>query len=172
MLPAFHPDAQGKGLGFLVTVLVFPWPSRFRMATEGNFHSRTLAPLPGDHRIGLIVASFFGFISLLSTTALFLHLTVRLVWWKLAKPPDAEHAEDARSLTRDAAAAADQFFAPPPVSDEEMRLRRSRARGKTSPNQLLFLVYNLLLADMQQSLAHILSVAWIRWDGIFVGTSM
>ena len=112
------------------------------MADDSGLPSQTLTPLPEDHRIGLIATSFFGAMSFLSTTALFLHLTVRLLQWKFARPPvepPVERADDVRSLTRDSGGA-DQFFAPPPVSDEELGLRRRRAKGRTSPNQLLFLV--------------------------------
>ncbi|KAH6645756.1 G protein-coupled glucose receptor regulating Gpa2-domain-containing protein, partial [Truncatella angustata] len=38
-------------------------------------------------------------------------------------------------------------------------------------NQFLLLVYNLLFAEMQQSMAFLLNVSWASSNGVFVGTS-
>jgi hypothetical protein len=38
-------------------------------------------------------------------------------------------------------------------------------------NQFIILIYNLLLADLQQSLAFLLNAQWLAQDGIQVGTS-
>lgn len=41
-----------------------------------------------------------------------------------------------------------------------------------STNQFIILIYNLLLADIQQSIAFLLNANTLRRDGIFVGNSM
>ncbi|KAL3419503.1 integral membrane protein [Phlyctema vagabunda] len=47
-----------------------------------------------------------------------------------------------------------------------------RQSGSQAPtNQFLFLIYNLLLADIQQAMAFLLNVASLRRDGVVVGTS-
>jgi len=38
-------------------------------------------------------------------------------------------------------------------------------------NQFVFLIYNLLLADIQQSMAFLLNARWLANDAIVVGTS-
>jgi hypothetical protein len=38
-------------------------------------------------------------------------------------------------------------------------------------NQFIVLIYNLLLADLQQSLAFLLNAQWLAQDGIQVGTT-
>jgi len=46
-----------------------------------------------------------------------------------------------------------------------------RGTTKTRTNQFLILIFNLLLADFQQSIAFMLNVEWLRRDAIAVGTS-
>ncbi len=48
---------------------------------------------------------------------------------------------------------------------------RSKSDSKTPPNQFLILIYNLLLADIQQALAFLLNISALRNNGIYVGTS-
>ncbi|KAF2675345.1 hypothetical protein BT63DRAFT_349934, partial [Microthyrium microscopicum] len=45
------------------------------------------------------------------------------------------------------------------------------SRRSTRPNQFFILIYNLFLADIQQSVAFILNARWLVEDGILVGTS-
>jgi hypothetical protein len=44
-------------------------------------------------------------------------------------------------------------------------------RKSRQVNQFIILIYNLLLADLQQSLAFLLNAQWLVQDGIQVGTS-
>ena len=46
-----------------------------------------------------------------------------------------------------------------------------RGTSKTRRNQFLILIFNLVLADFQQSIAFMLNVEWLRRDAIAVGTS-
>jgi len=43
-------------------------------------------------------------------------------------------------------------------------------RGKR-PNQCFILIFNLILADIQQSIAFLLNSSWLAQDGIMAGTS-
>ncbi|KAK4991321.1 hypothetical protein LTR50_001906 [Elasticomyces elasticus] len=50
------------------------------------------------------------------------------------------------------------------------RLISWRRKSRKEHNQFVLLLYNLVLADIQQSIAFILNVAWVTRDGIVVGT--
>ena len=47
---------------------------------------------------------------------------------------------------------------------------RHQSHQKAPINQFLFLIYNLLLADIQQALAFLLNISALKNNGIFVGT--
>jgi hypothetical protein len=47
---------------------------------------------------------------------------------------------------------------------------RLKSGPNNPPNQFLLLIYNLLLADIQQALAFLLNLSALRNNGIFVGT--
>ncbi|KAI9677800.1 MAG: hypothetical protein M1822_008112 [Bathelium mastoideum] len=51
------------------------------------------------------------------------------------------------------------------------RMLRWRRKHQRFPNQFLFLIFNLALADIQQSLAFLLNSSWLTKNGIFVGHS-
>ncbi|KAK4543399.1 hypothetical protein LTR36_005542 [Oleoguttula mirabilis] len=86
----------------------------------------TLSPLPPILQRGLIAVSFFGFLSFLTSVALFLRLAYRLVTWK----------------------------------------RKTQARV----NQFIILIFNLVFADIQQSVAFLLNAQWLRENAISVHT--
>jgi hypothetical protein len=48
---------------------------------------------------------------------------------------------------------------------------KRKSPQKEPINQFLFLIYNLLLADIQQSMAFLLNISALRYNGIIVGTS-
>jgi hypothetical protein len=48
---------------------------------------------------------------------------------------------------------------------------RFKSGPNNPPNQFLLLIYNLLLADIQQALAFLLNISALRNNGIYVGTS-
>ena len=87
----------------------------------------TLSPLPPVLHRGLTAVAFFGFLSFLTSVALFCRLAWRLVTWK----------------------------------------RRTQARF----NQFIILIFNLVFADIQQSVAFLLNAQWLRSDAIEVGTT-
>lgn len=84
----------------------------------------TLSPLPSDLTRGLTAVSVLGFLSFLTSTALFVRLAYRLL-----------------------------------TSDRHQR-----------HNQFLILIFNLLFADIQQSIAFLLNAQWLRSAAIDVAT--
>lgn len=93
-----------------------------------TYDANTLSPLPHVLRHGLVAVSFFGYLSFVSSTALFVYLTYRLARWRASGQPMKNY------------------------------------------NQFLLLIYNLVLADIQQSLAFLLTSRWLVEDKIHVGT--
>ncbi|KAL8367076.1 hypothetical protein RB595_007669 [Gaeumannomyces hyphopodioides] len=173
--------------------------SRGRLAPD----SGSLVGLPPVHRDGLIGVVVVAGLSFLVSTALFIHLTIKLVRWHIQHrrrrtDPHDEYltanvdltlglapkhfqrrgegrlgvpkAEDSRnesgarpaSSSRNQSHRSPQSFVPnmrppaPPPPDE--------------PNQFVVLLYNLLLADMHQSMAFLLNAVWLAHDRIDVGT--
>ena len=63
---------------------------------------------------------------------------------------------------------------PMSLQDEEPEWRLDRPEHKPSkrepPNQFLVLIYNLLLADIQQAVAFLLNATWLARDAVAVGT--
>ncbi|KAK5114252.1 hypothetical protein LTR85_010317 [Meristemomyces frigidus] len=96
------------------------------MAHNVVTHPGTLSPLPPILQRGLIAVAFFGFLSFLTSIALFLRLAYRLVTWK----------------------------------------RKTQARV----NQFIILIFNLVFADIQQSVAFLLNAQWLRDNAIMVDT--
>jgi hypothetical protein len=89
----------------------------------------TLDPLPDVVRNGLIAVSFFGLLSLIASTSLFLFLTYRLTTWYW------------------------------------------KGQLADGANQFLLLIYNLLLADIQQAMAFSLTVTYVAKNKIEVETT-
>ena len=97
------------------------------MGTSDISEPTSLFPLPPILRQGLTAVSFFGFLSFIASTALFLRLAYRIV-----------------------------------VSNRQTHSRT---------NQFVILIFNLILADIQQSIAFLLNAQWLQYDSIEVGTS-
>ncbi|KAF6839169.1 integral membrane protein [Colletotrichum musicola] len=129
--------------------------------------SRTLTPLPAVLQRGLAAVSFFGFLSFLTTTTLLFVLSYRLARWYFSPSP-AQPQRMADERNPDAALAEEMGL---PETIYEANARNAKAKTKRdAPNQFLILIYNLLLADIQQSLAFLLNAAWLRRGGIIVET--
>lgn len=142
--------------------------------------SDTLEPLPPVLRHGLVGVAIPATISLLSTLALFTHLTYKLIrysvnrvrrktWTRLRET----RLERNRSLDLSLGLDEQHFGA------LRRRLRSPTttgiglgldAREYPPPNQFVVLLYNLLLADIQQAVAFSLNVVWVASDGIYVHT--
>ncbi|GKT40216.1 uncharacterized protein ColSpa_00397 [Colletotrichum spaethianum] len=128
--------------------------------------SQTLAPLPDVLHRGLTAVSFFGFLSFISTTALFFVLTYRLIKWYFAPAPGRpQRMTD--ELNADTVLAEEMGLPETlyPAGGKENSAKRD------APNQFLMLIYNLLLADIQQSLAFLLNASWLSKNAIVVGST-
>ncbi|KAI0022179.1 hypothetical protein F4780DRAFT_205989 [Xylariomycetidae sp. FL0641] len=112
----------------------------------------TLSPLPPVLRKGSIAIAFFAFVSFFTSLTLFVYLATKIVSWQLR----------VRSEVEEISAAAHDLAAPTKI--------RKVARQSNLPNQFLVLIFNLLLADLHQSTAFLLSSSWVAQDRIMVGT--
>ncbi|OHE91500.1 integral membrane protein [Colletotrichum orchidophilum] len=130
---------------------------------ELDANSQTLTPLPEVLQRGLAAVSFFGFLSFITTTALFSVLTYRLIKWYLAPGPDRPHRM-ADEPNADAVLAEEMGL---PETMYPRGNKKNKAR-RDAPNQFLVLIYNLLLADIQQALAFLLNAAWLNKNGIII----
>jgi hypothetical protein len=88
-----------------------------------------LDPLPAVLQRGLVAVAFFGILSLLSSTGLFLFLSYKLCRW---------------------------YY---------------KGQLANGANQFLLLIYNLLLADIQQAMAFSLAAVSVAKGKIEVGTT-
>ena len=136
--------------------------------------TNTLSPLPPVLRQGLAAVATFGFLSFLSSLWLFCFLTYKFVLWHLRPTPEkrATSPEPSSPTSLDV----DGFLVPashlcpqkddgrdaPREQDFWQRVRRE------PPNQFLMLIYNLLLADIQQALAFLLNITWLAKDSLDV----
>ena len=135
--------------------------------------SFTLSPLPPVLRNGLAAVATFGFLSFFSTVSLFTFLTYKLISWQLvprgsvrSKEPEPESPAESDVngfLVPDDHLCPQKEPEIAPVQDTFWQRIR-----KEPPNQFLVLIFNLLLSDIQQSLAFLLNVAWLAKDAVTI----
>ncbi|KAI6371642.1 hypothetical protein MCOR25_003924 [Pyricularia grisea] len=150
----------------------------------------TLIGLERGHRDGLIAVCVFAGVSLITSTALFLHLTQKLVRWHIADRRLRRSEKQRIKRLNAQSPGVDLSLGLPPqhfqrrtrpmtVEDtEEARddtgTRSGDAKTMTpvhrEPNQFVVLLYNLLLADIKQSIAFFLNAVWVARDSIVVGS--
>lgn len=159
----------------------------------------TLAPLPANLHAGLIAISILSSISFVVTTALWSYLTFKLILWctqplrrrrrpsrHVNIPPPPEMLPASAKHTNDFVLGIDGIFTNTSTEDvltcEQQQLQQLQLQqqspttyphskpDRSPPNQFLILIYNLLLADMHQSVAFALNGSWLRADGILVDT--
>jgi len=97
-------------------------------SSDAKYASSSLDPLPKNVHHGMIAMGTIGLVSTISTSALLMFITYRMISWR-------RHYE--------------------------------RPLGT---NQIFILIYNLLLADLQQALSFLLAFYWIS-EGRLVGPS-
>ncbi|PHH90787.1 hypothetical protein CDD83_2636 [Cordyceps sp. RAO-2017] len=140
---------------------------------------QSLSPLTPDLRRGLIAITVLALVSFATSTILFLYLTYKLVVWRFLVPPEQKQQQGELErrpshATSDFRLGIDGIFTDGDPSRLDVAVSRQedrRRRSKTPPpNQFLVLIYNLLLADMHQSLAFLLNASWLRADGIMART--
>lgn len=131
--------------------------------------SSSLSPLPPAVRSGLTAVTVLASISLVSTTALFVHLTYKLVLWHLQRPKKQPAQDDSMPMSPGMdltlGLAERHFGFGRPASSPRVVVA---PRPKREPNQFVVLIYNLLLADMHQSIAFFLNAVWVGKDAIHV----
>ncbi|KAK0754854.1 G protein-coupled glucose receptor regulating Gpa2-domain-containing protein, partial [Schizothecium vesticola] len=135
----------------------------------------TLSPLPPVLRNGLAPVATFGFVSFISSLWLFFYLSYKFVVWNnvstladkapTSPEPSSPTATDQNGFLVPAA----YFCAPKEEKKQGPRKRSFLERLRDDPpNQFLMLIYNLLLADIQQAMAFLLNIAWLAKDSLDV----
>lgn len=136
----------------------------------------SIRPLPPVLRHGLAAVAAMGFISFLTSLGLLMFLTYKLTQWhngppkELNKYPVAEVESPAR--TTDAPFITPDEWTASSRQESEKTTKETWIRRAINepPNQFLVLIFNLLLADIQQALAFLLNVDWLTRNAIEVGT--
>jgi hypothetical protein len=129
-------------------------------------------------RQGLTAITVLSLTSFVSTTTLFLYLAYKLAWHTYIKQQSNEPKPIQRAV--DVALGIDGIFAEQNNDQKPLgQARRASSapgnndqlkRPRQPPNQFLILIFNLLLADMHQSVAFLLNAEWLRRNAIRVGT--
>lgn len=143
----------------------------------------TLAPLPPKLHSGLIAISILASMSFVITSGLFLYLTFKLIIWYFRPlkprrntlvdiPPDPRiHPPASTKQANDFVLGIDGIFTEgEPRSPATVSTVKQEKPTRSPPNQFLILIYNLLLADMHQSVAFALNGSWLRANGIIIET--
>lgn len=132
-----------------------------------------------------------GLLSTASTSLLWLHMTFRLLRWKLEDwkkwrkrtCPSQRGEEVDLSLGLPETAYRQAKRLPPPPSPEQgprhshtasLATNGGRSLNATlsnGPSPILILIYNLILADVFLSAAYLENVVWLQKDAIIVGSS-
>ncbi|KAK1993857.1 hypothetical protein LX36DRAFT_615190 [Colletotrichum falcatum] len=137
----------------------------------------SIRPLPPVLRNGLAVVATMGFLSFFTSLSLLVFLTYKLISWHNGPPKPRKEGPAAKVESPRAADAA--FIIPNNwVAATEAEAERERAAKENwwrravnePPNQFLVLIFNLLLADIQQALAFLLNVEWLKRNAIEVGS--
>ncbi|KAI0139274.1 hypothetical protein BJ166DRAFT_125834 [Pestalotiopsis sp. NC0098] len=150
----------------------------------------TLAPLPEVLRSALIAVTTLAFLSFVSTAFLVIYITYRLIRWDrvVQQTKQQEVEERARRHTEldgtnDLSLGLEERHyvylkakMPTPTNSEPPtpRLEKDQAQEQTKHtrwNPVLMLIYNLLCANLIEAMAFLLSVVWVKQDGIFVPTA-
>lgn len=157
--------------------------------------SGTLSPLPDYHRRGLLAVTILGILSFVTSTGLFLYIAYKFAKWRFQPlmTPGQQEQENSTSNDLSLGLAQKNFGNGPPKPtasedvrelqlqlqhhhqqqqqlEQEQQQQQQRSVKKGAPNQILILIFNLLLADMHQATAFMLSARWVRINEITVGT--
>lgn len=144
---------------------------------ELGLEGQALSPLPPDLRQGLMAVSSLALVSFVASTALFLYLTYKFVAWRLrARRGQLQQGEPPRPRPHEIThftLGIEGIFTEGDSSQAEAvasQDKRQDERNCWVRRQFLVLVYNLLLADIHQSLAFLLNASWLWRDGIMAST--
>ncbi|KAK2040911.1 hypothetical protein LZ31DRAFT_603203 [Colletotrichum somersetense] len=137
----------------------------------------SIRPLPPVLRNGLAVVATMGFLSFFTSLSLLAFLTYKWISWHNGPPKPRKEEDPVTKVesprTADAAFVIPSNWIAATETEEERAAKENwwqRAINEP-PNQFLVLIFNLLLADIQQALAFLLNVEWLARNSIEVGTS-
>ncbi|KAI1270477.1 hypothetical protein F5Y18DRAFT_13887 [Xylariaceae sp. FL1019] len=129
-----------------------------------------LSPLPPVVRAGSIAISVFAYTSFFSALVLFIYLTYKIVSWQLGI---SHHKDRKRSAAGQSFSNGPIEFGPRHDTAQLTSIQREIVVRTVprAPNQFMVLILNLLVADLLQATAFLLSSAWVARDGIWVHTA-
>ncbi|KAF4890930.1 integral membrane protein [Colletotrichum chrysophilum] len=135
----------------------------------------SIRPLPPVLRHGLAAVAAMGFFSFFTSLGLLTFLTYKLITWHNGPPREEKKDPIAKVESPPPTEAA--FIIPNEWSASQQELSEKPTKEtwiqraiNEPPNQFLVLIFNLLLADIQQALAFLLNVEWLTRNAIEVGT--
>lgn len=164
---------------------------------DPNF-TDSIGPLPALYRRCQTAMLVLGTISLVTTSLLFLHITYRLIVWKIndARPQEiqshrATNSTSAAQVDLSLGLSEAQYFqtrqkqsagdatgttsTQAPVPPDHLTRRDTEhsviSRRQKPPNPLLLLIYNLLFSDIGLSAAYLTNAIWLHRDMIEVGST-
>lgn len=139
----------------------------------------TLSPLPPGVKAGVIAMGICGLLSFTSCGALFLYVSYRLLRSRQSRSEGASGLElqdgNISNQAFDVAGATsvtqtNKTLTPANMDNGALGSGERASRNKPDANSFLTLIHNLLMADMLQACAFLVSVTWWRTDGIYVPT--
>jgi hypothetical protein len=145
-----------------------------------NDESGSLSPLPAEYRRGQMAMSITGMISLVSSFCLFVHITYRLMALGLserqAKVHDQETGVDlslglseSHYVQTKTGRSSRRSPSQTTIDTSGGNVALSASNPKT-PNPLLILIYNFILADVGFSATYTANFIWLTEDAIVVGS--
>lgn len=145
-----------------------------------SVESSSLEVLPPVLRHGLKAVVVLSSLSLVSSSLLFIHLTLKLIRYCLkrrrtdaqARAFEGTQNKAFRPVSMDLELMLEQANLGP--ASRHQRTRKHIAPTEPEkcppPNQFVVLFHSLLLADLHQAIAFFLNAAWVARDGITVGS--
>lgn len=177
----YYPNWPPKGSAHLGG----PGCIAYREATmEWTDETGSISPVPTEGYTSQRVMAAFGLLSTIATTTLWLHMSYRLLLWKLEDagwsrkpaPPLQRHEVDlSLGLPESAYRRAKRV----PQDQGRSRAPSMGTNGGRSlsttqsnaPNPLLVLIHNLILADVFLSACYLENLVWLRENAILVGST-
>ncbi|KUI73117.1 hypothetical protein VM1G_08752 [Cytospora mali] len=155
------------------------------MSDAAHAKSGSISPLPAVYQRCQIGMLAVGMLSLITSSLLFLHITYKLILWKVtdsrshktkpnqtANPVTTEGVDLSLGLsesqyfqTRQKAGGTTATLPRGPLARSDTFQSTSTRRQKP-PNPLLLLIYNLILSDIFLAIAYMHNIVWLSKDGI------
>ncbi|KAL2164717.1 hypothetical protein VTH06DRAFT_12 [Thermothelomyces fergusii] len=133
--------------------------------------SGDLDPLPPVYRRGLTALAVVSCLSFVSSLAVLVYLTVKIVRWHLRTRGRSRRAAAGPAAPPDLSLGLAEGLFMGGKHHRQQQRAAARARKRGRPNQFLVLIYNLLLADIHQAASFLLNTVWLGRDGIYVRTA-